>query len=721
MSFEYLHNLNVLHLILLGLILGLLHLPLVLEISLSNSLFFGISKNFLILLYPLSVAMMGIGAVFFNRTSFRDSLIIISLSLFGFMGSNILIPNNIVDILFIPAHIFFQSIFLIINYVFIGGIYANLISKTKEENTFLAAWIFHSVALGVGYWASDFIVESVGPSAFILSAAISFLLLPWFKKFSFALFLIIMLLSYFFRLDYFIESNRRNFEKYAKSDEDSELIKNEGNKRNSGQLEFIQWTRRGQMRVYDTPTGEFDFYYDLIRSLSVHDISTTAQDNPDKYKKSNLMRYIAYNYFPKGSRLAIIGFGGGKSLAYIESDNLSENIFGIEINKSAVLFSRDLHPELSNNKIKKITSIISDGRHFIEKSQEKFDLIYLESALNQIKITSLGIYSTSSLHTQEAIDLYINKLKENGLLIFEVRTGRQKGTKEKLIEQTYENIKKYSPFLIFEGQKAATFVLAKNEETLNKFKDALPMPFYLNTFRDSINSDQACSQKLTDSRPFIVWNCADEEFKDYIIKSSYIIFFITTLIVFLINHFKSVSREKTAYFYMIGVAHSLFTFHTFYVWRSYYGDDLITFLRLVSYFIFCTIVSVVLISKYSLANWKSYILFIFLFLLLALHFIFLAYIPFEHGSEIFRELYAILAVLPGGVLIGLMYPLAFSLIKKEEISPLILADAMGTFASFSLLNIVFLQFGLMSLGIVSACIYVLIVCLFIKTFKSIDS
>jgi spermidine synthase len=715
-------NLNVIFLILLGFSIGILHLPLVLELSLGYTLFSSSTQTFLFLLYPFSVTMMGVGALLLKNYPARYKFIFIALSLFGLITCNVLLPFNLPAFLTIPLHLLIQSFFLVVFYIFTGGFYASFITATKEENVFLEAWVLHLLSLGIGYWVSDYIVETVGPSAFIISCACTFMLLPLMKKKSLFFLLALLFCSFYFRVDYLIESNRNiSHLKETRSVNvvSSVMAKTHELKRkhltlinlgddnlNFNKLEFLKWSRRGQLRVLKNNGTKCWFYYNMELNLK------------NTFDKSGIeaFRQYSYNYFPKGSRIAIIGFGAGRSLEYIPSDKLSKNIFGIERNKSTVIFTKDIRPDLSDFKINKITSINSDGRYFIERSHEKFDLIFLESSHDQSKPTSIGLYSPYSLWTSEAFNLYLNKINEQGLFIYELASGDLRGGLRAPVEAIFKKMN--FPFFTLIHSRRFYLVAARNNQALEKYRAGIPETI-LNDIKKENYTDTEnaplCNQDLNDNYPFISWNCSLDS-KSKIISASYIVIFVSTIILFLIIYFKAISIKRSTYFYILGIAHSLFLMHAFFSWRTFFGDELITFLRIISYFIFCTIFSVILISKYKISQLPKLPLTLFLFLLLALHFLFLNFIPFESSSSLMRESFAILAVIPGGIFVGLMYPMAFNYIDEKEISYQILADSLGTFVSYALLNLL-IPYGIMSIGLVTAILYSLIILMFIRFFR----
>ena len=81
-------------------------------------------------------------------------------------------------------------------------------------------------------------------------------------------------------------------------------------------------------------------------------------------------------------------------------------------------------------------------------------------------------------------------------------------------------------------------------------------------------------------------------------------------------------------------------------------------------------------------------------LLLAIHLVALKWIPFADGRWWIRELYAAVSLLPGGILMGVFFPLGLAVAGRELVGRNLLADAIGTLFVMALIFFTLIPFGL---------------------------
>ncbi len=114
----------------------------------------------------------------------------------------------------------------------------------------------------------------------------------------------------------------------------------------------------------------------------------------------------------------IIGSGGGKDilLALLGS---SKNIDAVEINPSTVDAAnkfKDFNGDIYN--YKGVNAYIDDGRNFIEKTDKKYNNIYLSMVMtNSVNNGGLSM-SENYIYTKEAYRTYFEHLKDDGYLSF---------------------------------------------------------------------------------------------------------------------------------------------------------------------------------------------------------------------------------------------------------------------------------------------------------------
>lgn len=140
-------------------------------------------------------------------------------------------------------------------------------------------------------------------------------------------------------------------------------------------------------------------------------------------KKSSLSKYkddIEYLPFSFGNnhKTLIIGPGGGRDILYALAGN-SKEITGVEINTSsidAVRHFKEFNGDIYNRPEVKIYG--EDGRNFVRKSKEKYDVILLSLVMTNASQNIGYALSENYLFTVEALEDYMNHLTDNGKLAF---------------------------------------------------------------------------------------------------------------------------------------------------------------------------------------------------------------------------------------------------------------------------------------------------------------
>ncbi|WP_245589916.1 spermine/spermidine synthase domain-containing protein [Caldanaerobius polysaccharolyticus] len=135
----------------------------------------------------------------------------------------------------------------------------------------------------------------------------------------------------------------------------------------------------------------------------------------NKYKKD--IEYLPFS-FGHNDKALIIGPGGGRDILYALAGN-SKNITGVEINTSsidAVEYFKEFNGDIYNRPGVRIYG--EDGRNFIRKSKEKYDVIYLSLVMTNASQNIGYVLSENYLYTIEAIQDYMDHLTENGKIAF---------------------------------------------------------------------------------------------------------------------------------------------------------------------------------------------------------------------------------------------------------------------------------------------------------------
>jgi hypothetical protein len=94
--------------------------------------------------------------------------------------------------------------------------------------------------------------------------------------------------------------------------------------------------------------------------------------------------------------------------------------------------------------------------------------------------------------------------------------------------------------------------------------------------------------------------------------------------------------------------------------------------------------------------------------LLGAHFIATWLLPFWLSYDWLRVLYGAVALVPGGVLLGIWMPLGLHAAPEDRVGAWLAADALGTLAGAALLYVVMLPFGVTYFALLPAASYLLL-------------
>lgn len=129
-------------------------------------------------------------------------------------------------------------------------------------------------------------------------------------------------------------------------------------------------------------------------------------------------RYLPFHIKPE-SKVLIIGSGGGTDVALALTSG-SKDITAVEINPTIVEYVKSYGEKAGNiYDNPKVKVNVDEGRNYVSRSNEKFDIILLGFVDSSSAIASGGlVMSENYLYTVEAFKDYLNHLKDDGILAF---------------------------------------------------------------------------------------------------------------------------------------------------------------------------------------------------------------------------------------------------------------------------------------------------------------
>jgi hypothetical protein len=115
-------------------------------------------------------------------------------------------------------------------------------------------------------------------------------------------------------------------------------------------------------------------------------------------------------------RVALISSMGGQEIIAAKTFG-AKDIFAIDINHTAQDYIANELSDWSGGIYQNVNRVHQDGRYFIEKSNQDFDLIQIYSAHNATWSANLGhAFSPTSLVNLDAVESYISHLRDHGIL-----------------------------------------------------------------------------------------------------------------------------------------------------------------------------------------------------------------------------------------------------------------------------------------------------------------
>lgn len=168
--------------------------------------------------------------------------------------------------------------------------------------------------------------------------------------------------------------------------------------------------------------------YDVIRKKPSHRTLATLENGRiiDNMRRRPTEQYQIDPRLPhtlmKDPVILILGLSGDGITK--TSKALGKKVYGVEINPAIVSLQTNELIEFNSNSYEDIEVAVMDGRSFLEKSDQRYDIITLMNAHNARGHTAGSAPSPEYLHTYEAIESYLKHLTGRGVLIVEEPVNR---------------------------------------------------------------------------------------------------------------------------------------------------------------------------------------------------------------------------------------------------------------------------------------------------------
>lgn len=389
----------------------------------------------------------------------------------------------------------------------------------------------------------------------------------------------------------------------------------------------ILYPLKGEERV--NTFGQSPYYNGYVPEqwgLLVDDTGyTTASEYPQNEQIKDFFRWniISLPYVINKDSALIIGPGGGKDVHCAISMGVPEKkITAVELNPLVVKAVDNVLGDRTGRLYSKVNTYISEGRSFLEKDSNFYDVLQATSVYGRIPPAS-GIFTFAEdhLYTLEAFKTYLSRLNKNGLLALSRFIYERTVPKmillsiNALIDSGLSNPNK-SLFLAkergiatllvkkgeFDQQEIASLINFCNEKGFTVLFE--PFGVYDNPYANLINSKEEWNKYdiPTDDKPFYYYNISNTEFfKTFFFKNDKFeekgisvlkfFFFLSVLFVLIIIIFPMLSTVRK----LSGLTNLVFAIYFFSLGIGYIMIEII-FIKSFSLFLETPIYSMIFVT-----------------------------------------------------------------------------------------------------------------------------
>lgn len=261
---------------------------------------------------------------------------------------------------------------------------------------------------------------------------------------------------------------------------------------------------------------------------------TVASEFPDDEKKKDFFRWniVSLPYVIKKGSTLIIGPGGGKDINCAIAMGINEkDIYAVELNPQVVEAVDNVLGYKTGKLYSRVNTYITEGRSFLERNKDKYDVIQATSVYGRIPPASgIFTFAEDNLYTLEAFITYLNRLKDDGYLVLSRFIYEKTIPKMLLLSiNALKNLgyeKPESSIFLAKERGLASLIVKKGPLTVdevNRLKDfckirgidVLYEPYgdYENLYKDVVVNNTLGTLILpTDDKPFYYYNFTKKEF-----------------------------------------------------------------------------------------------------------------------------------------------------------------------------------------------------------------
>ena len=679
-----------------GALAGLLYLPFSLLLTILMPPNAGMLHALVMFGYPLACAMIGAGSLMRmhsgRKLSERACALVGAFSLILFLTINYLVPRaigQIVPLAFILSLIPLCTFYTITGYLFQGQLSARSGAASPSQH-----WLCYYAAFGIAVFFSDFLLKGVGPGGIIVSVAAGMALAgAWIPSVLVPGISCFLALTSLLSIDEKLELARESTSYFPHVRETSDGPP-EG-------FSFLGWDRRGQLRIVPKQTKGnseqqwFGGYYNLVPHFSFG----TFEHHDEADRRNQSLITAIYSQFRAQDSIVIVGIGGGRYLTKIPEEAIGPNLIAVERSEILVDFIRAHSVDIYGRVFDRISIYPRDGRYVLEKLSAPADYIVFEATGDQGLELTIPLATPYNLSTEEALSMYLRRMKDGGVLVVNLNLfgGKQKVRNHLVAVVEHALTKLNYPFRVFHRDNHEYLLISsKDEARLSSLSGRIRQQASETLTESSIATQALCAKRAhTDDRPFVAWQCKGKPIKK-LLKIFSCLLLIFCLALPLIYGRLAPSRNSLSpryVFLLFGCGYTMLFVSTVFQLRTYFGEETLTFLRVVLYFALGTLLSATLLNQAKLRLSPRKMAAI-LATLTIVYWYWAARAPFDSPSWMYRELFMGTALLVVSAVLNLVFPWLLAASNKADSQPAAFFDYVGSFAAYPLMVIVLFPWGI---------------------------
>ncbi len=328
------------------------------------------------------------------------------------MGFSFMLGTAIIFIIPVTLTVYAYALFVLPVFILGGMLTAALFQQKSSSPQRL--YFADLLGAGAGSILSLLLLNTLGVISTILLPAVAMVAAALFvqrRKRLFALLPALVLILLILLNANGFKTLEGSFKAFSNSSEGKSLWRYKASGIES-RIVYTRWNAFSRTDVIDIPG--FDDYKTI--SIDGTGNSLMYRFNGDMGSQADKKRdnpFYAYS-MDKADKVVLIGSGGGGEIIYPLLKGCKD-ISAVEINSSTIEAVRHFKDYSGNIYDRPGVKVFAeDGRHFMSKSKEKYDVIFLSLVLTEIATQSGFMLSEDFIYTTEAFNLYFSRLSDNG-------------------------------------------------------------------------------------------------------------------------------------------------------------------------------------------------------------------------------------------------------------------------------------------------------------------